>query len=160
MQDLEESYKEAMSSWSSGVTIVTAHYERCLFGMTVSSFAGVSLDPAMISICINIQARLCPILEKSKKFAINILRFDQIELARIFSDHNLSMDKRFEFGKFDISTTQSPVLRDCLCWFDCAIENQYIVGDHILYIGKILKIKIIDCKNPLVYFKRNWHCLN
>src|SRR3989338_10069002 len=95
VSDLVEAYKEVMSHWPSGVTIVTSNFENQSYGMTVSAFTSVSLHPAMISVCIDKKAQMCELLQKSKRFAMNILDHTQVDLAKSFANHKLDMPERF-----------------------------------------------------------------
>ena len=157
MPDLVEAYKEVMSHWPSGVAIVTCEFEKQHYGMTVSSFTSVSLHPPMISICVDKRAQLCAILAQSKRFAVNILDSSQVELAKAFADHKLDMSERFSRAEFDLSKTESPVLKQCLGWVDCHVHSAHDTGDHVIYLGEVKKAKTLEQKDPAIFYRRGWH---
>lgn len=157
MPELVEAYKEVMSHWPSGVAIVTSAMGEQNYGMTVSSFTSVSLHPAMISICVDKRAQMCDLLSKTQKFAVNILDNTQVDLAKIFANHEISMSERFQQAEFDFSTTQSPVLKQCLGWVDCHVHSFHDTGDHVIYVGEVKKAKTLEQKDPLIYYKRGWY---
>lgn len=157
MPDLLEAYKEVMSHWPSGVAIVTSVLDDRNYGMTVSSFTSVSLHPAMISICIDKRAQMCDLLQKTRKFAVNILDNTQADLAKTFANHDIDMEQRFEYAKFEQSNTESPVLKQCLGWVDCHVHSSHDTGDHVIYVGEVKKAKTLEQKDPVIFYKRGWY---
>ncbi|MEI6805630.1 MAG: flavin reductase family protein [Myxococcaceae bacterium] len=157
MSDLLTAYKEVMSHWPSGVAIVTSVLGSKRYGMTISSFTSVSLHPAMVSICVDKRAQMCGLLQKSKKFSVNILDNTQVELALAFANHDIEMHERFQKAEFNNSETQSPVLNPCLAWLDCELHSFHDTGDHVIYVGQVLKAKTVEQKDPVIYYKRGWY---
>lgn len=157
MTDLVETYKEVMSHWPSGVTLVTSVFEGQNYGMTVSAFTSVSLHPAMILVCIDKKALMCDLFQKSQKFAVNILDSSQVDLAKTFANHKLKMPERFAIAEFDRTQTQSPVLVNCLAWLDCRLHSFHDTGDHVIYVAEVQKAKILEQKEPVIYYRRGWY---
>ena len=157
MQDLIETYKDVMSYWPSGVAIVTSEHEGQRYGMTVSSFTSVSLHPAMISVCIDKRSQMCLLLQESKHFAVNLLMDTQIDLGKIFASHELSMAQRFEKADFLSHETSSPVLKQCLGWLDCQVSSSHDTGDHLIYVGEVIKGLALGEGSPVIFYRRGWH---
>ena len=157
MTDSVEVYKETMSHWPSGVAIVTSCFEDKFYGMTVSAFTSVSLNPPMILVCIDKKAQMCELLQKAKKLAVNILDHTQVELAKIFANHQLDMPDRFAQTEFDMAQTQSPVLLSCLAWLDCSIQSFHDTGDHVIYVAEVQKSQTLEQKKPVIFYRRGWY---
>jgi len=74
----EQGFKQAMSHFASGVTIVTTDHEDTLFGMTVAAFCSLSLRPPLVLVCIDKRVRthdgelvvICPEPETRQAIAI------------------------------------------------------------------------------------------
>ncbi|MCR9110941.1 MAG: flavin reductase family protein, partial [Rhodobacteraceae bacterium] len=67
-------YRRALGSFPTGVTIVTAYdMDHQPWGLTANSFTSVSLEPAIVSICIAKSGRVFPTLSMSGHFGVNIL---------------------------------------------------------------------------------------
>ena len=85
--DVKE-YRRAMATFATGVTIITTFdADRQPWGLTANSFASVSLEPPMISVCIAKSGRVFPALKASSKFGVNILSCEQQQLAKHFSSN-------------------------------------------------------------------------
>src|SRR5262245_45689221 len=89
-------FKEVMACWASGVTIATTQAKATPLGMTVSSFAGVSLHPPQILICVNRQATPHAAIEKSGYFAVNLLAVDHLAWGVRFAGLQPEVTDRFE----------------------------------------------------------------
>ncbi len=89
-----EDFRSACGLFASGVTVVTRRLpDGAPYGMTVSSFTSVSLDPPLILVCIARGARFLRDLASDQSFAVNILSEEQQHLAARFADRK--EDDRF-----------------------------------------------------------------
>jgi hypothetical protein len=81
---VKEAFKEAMSRFAAGVTVVSARHgeER---GMTATAFMSLSLEPPLVALGIAKKARLFPLLEASGAFAVSLLREGQEAIAEHFA---------------------------------------------------------------------------
>src|SRR5205807_4681344 len=80
-----EEFKAAMRHFASGVTIVTAEHEDDLYGITVSAYSSISLDPPIVMVAINNASPLTDMILKAEHYAVHILSSDQQELSSIFA---------------------------------------------------------------------------
>ncbi|KXH78594.1 oxygenase [Sporosarcina sp. HYO08] len=144
-------YKEVMGNYPTGVTVVTALDENGEpMGMTVNSFASVSLDPLLVLWSIDKGAHLYEQFLKADQFAVNILADDQRELCSLFASRT---PDRFGQCKWEKSELNLPVLEDSLAVLQCKTFKQVEAGDHVILIGEVVEIEKAD-KAPLLYHKR------
>src|SRR5918993_2861253 len=81
-----DSFRSVLGRFASGITVVTTRdTDGRDVGMTVSAFASVSLDPPLISVCIERRASMFRALCGSPTFGVSILASDQEALSRRFS---------------------------------------------------------------------------
>src|SRR2546423_12341845 len=78
-------FKLAMSHFASGVTVVTTEHEGKPYGLTVASFASLSLHPPLVLVCIEKSVKSHDALAAAKKFAVNILSADQVDVSNRFA---------------------------------------------------------------------------
>lgn len=151
-----QSFKQAMSQFASGVTVVTTACDGRDFGLTVSAFTSVSLDPPLVLVCIDRRLQAHEAIERSRIFAVNILCADQLELGMRFAGLRPEMADRFEGLKCATAITGSPILPDSLGWIDCALWQRYDGGDHSIFVGEVLASSTTAREAPLVYHNREW----
>jgi len=148
-----DTFRTVMSKFATGVTIVTARAGEEIHGLTVNAFCSVSLEPMLVLICVDQQAKGHDLLLKSNNFAVNFLGADQEQLARRFSADQLSAAERFRDLKFRSQVTGAPLLGNSLAFLDCEIVAIYPGGDHTIFLGKVLALEEKDGHHPLLFFE-------
>src|SRR4051794_37590916 len=78
-------FKLAMSHFASGVTVVTTQHEEKSYGMTVASFASLSLHPPLVLVCIESSVKTHEAIAASGKFGVSILGRDQQDISNRFA---------------------------------------------------------------------------
>ncbi len=153
----KDEFRAALGRFASGVTIVTTKdADGKLYGLTVSAFCSVSLEPPLILVCIEKTTGSHHALKKSGFFAVNILH----ESQQYYSDQFASyLPDKFDGIEFEINENGIPVLKNTLAGLECRLVNAYDGGDHTIFVGQIEKSRISDGK-PLIYFHGNYRKMN
>lgn len=132
---LARDYRNALSCFATGVTVVTTQWEGQDWAMTSNSFASVSLDPKMVLWSIRKAASSHPAFAHAGGYTVSVLAADQEHLARQFSAGSLA--ERFA----DVPTDRLPSGRlklvGSLAWFDCTMAQVVSAGDHDILLGEV-----------------------
>ena len=148
-----EEFRAALGRFASGVTVVTTRDDSGkLFGITVSAFCSVSLEPPLILVCIEKNAGSHHAFLQSKAFVVNVLREDQDQLSNHFASH---LEDKFSGVEYVSGIEDLPVLADALVNLECRLHNFHEGGDHTIFVGEIETATIRD-ENPLVYWHGNY----
>lgn len=140
--------RSAFGRFATGVTIVT-----CLdpkgqrVGLTVNSFSSLSLDPALVLWSLRTSSQALPAFVEAGHFAVNVLAEAQMPLSRRFASPT---PDRFAEGEWSPGEGGSPVLAQAAAVFECATEQRITVGDHELFVGRVLRLHEHDVP-PLVF---------
>lgn len=146
----KDEFRSAMSRFGSGVTVVTAKTEgNQPTGLTVSSFASVSLEPPLVLVCIDKRASIHDLLVEGRHFGVNVLADNQEILSRRFASRDTD---RFSGTGYAEGVTGVPLLNDVLMAIECRIVHAYPGGDHTIVVGEVEHATVSDGK-PLVYFR-------
>ena len=148
-------FRDILSQFASGVTVVTTRNGDTLHGLTVSSFCSVSLEPPLILVCIDKKASSHPVLQTSKRFAVNFLTAAQQDISNRFADPRRSPEERFQGLAVRTAVTQSPILPDVLAYLDCEVYAEYDGGDHTIFVGKVVAGEVGE-GTPLLYWNRGY----
>lgn len=158
MKPTSQDFKNIMSRWATGVSVITTIDEAGeKYGFTANSFASVSLDPMLVSFCLNKNSRIISQFSISKKFAISILSVAQEEIARHFAAPTI--DKFQNTKHAYCPRTNCPYIDGSLGWIECVVKFQYSGGDHDIFIGEVIGIFMDHTKSPLLYYDRNFHSM-
>jgi len=146
-----EEYRQALSRWATGVTVVTARHGERIHGMTVSAFTAVSLDPPLVLICAELASHTLPVIAEGGVFAVNVLSREQFELSNKFASKRYEW-QRFDGLELDIGATGAPLLRGVVVNIDCRVVAAHPHGDHVVYVGSVEEVRHFD-REPLLYFR-------
>jgi flavin reductase (DIM6/NTAB) family NADH-FMN oxidoreductase RutF len=144
--------KNAFARWATGVTIVTARAGDRVHGMTVSAFTEVSLDPPLVLVCIGRAAKTQFVIAEGGAFAVNILARGQESLAKRFACKE-EEDRRFLDLEIESGSTGAPLLAGSVASLDCRLETAQESGDHILYVGRVVELRLSE-GDPLLFYNR------
>lgn len=145
-------YKEIMGSYPTGVSIITTMDNEKPVGLTVNSFASVSLEPLLVSWCINKKSNSIEAFNNSDKFAVNILSGHQVEECFIFADSQET--DRFSKTSWEQSPNALPIIKDAFAVLECKKIQEINAGDHIILIGQVINLQKND-NNPMLYYRKN-----
>ena len=145
-------FRLAMSHFASGVTIVTTEHEGRLFGMTVASFASLSLNPKLVLICIETSVKTHDAIIAAGKFGVSILASDQADISSKFASR--SEDKFTGVGVFR-GSLDLPMITGALTTIECRVQAQLPGGDHSIFVGEVAGIQTRE-GDPLLYFRSGY----
>ena len=143
-------FKEAMSRFTTGVTIVTAMEDGVPVGFTCQSFVSLSIDPPFVALAPAKSSTSWPRIAKAGSFCVNVLAAGQEDLCRGFA---LSGGDKFAGVDWEPAPIGSaPILGGSLAWVDCELELIHDAGDHELVIGRVLELGL-GGGSPLLYYR-------
>jgi flavin reductase (DIM6/NTAB) family NADH-FMN oxidoreductase RutF len=140
--------RNALGHFATGVTIVTAQTDRGPVGITVNSFASVSLNPALVLWSIDRNGSRYEIFRHAEYYAIHVLRADQGDLAfKVVKNAG-------DFGDLDLIQGDhgAPIIPGCLAIFECQKTNVYRAGDHDIILGEVKSLRTME-GDALGFFK-------
>ena len=146
-------FRQAMGYFASGVTVVTTASAGELYGMTVSSFASVSLHPPLILICIDKGVPSHDMIRDAGCFVVNILEERQEHLSRRFAT---TTNDKFKGVAWHSGQLGLPVLDNTLAAIECRLHQVHDGGDHTIFVGEVVDAEIREGA-PLLYYRRGYH---
>lgn len=142
------SFRDALGCFATGVVVVTTHPEGYTpIGLTVNSFASVSLDPPLVLWSLDRASEMQGPFLASDHFAVNVLRADQQPLSVRLSTRGSHVLQADEYVTWE---TGAPILTDTLAQFDCQVQERIDGGDHIIFLGRVKRIASSDGE-PLLF---------
>ena len=148
-------FRDAIGHFPTGVTVVTASGPDGPAGLTTNAVTSVSLDPLLLLVCFESRSRTLKVVRTSRRFAVNVLRAGDEDLAAVFAS------KRVARGKFaDVTHTEAhgvPVLDGALAWIAWELPSCAPAGDHEIRIGEVLGTGPGQAGDPLVFYRGALH---
>lgn len=144
-------FRTAMGQFCTGVTIITTlGPDDQPAGFACQSFAALSLDPPLVIFCAMKTSRTWPLIEERGAFCVNMLASRQQEVSAKFGAPG---EDKFAGVEWDPSPLGLPVIRYCLTWVECAVENVIDGGDHLIVVGRSHTLGEILQDKPLLFYR-------
>jgi flavin reductase (DIM6/NTAB) family NADH-FMN oxidoreductase RutF len=153
-------FRRVAGNFATGVTIITV--ERApgqVHGMTANSFTAVSLDPLLVLVCVDQDARLLSFLKSQRRFGIGILREDQQALSEYFAKLDQTQEEHARLGiRYRWSSTGIPLVDGTLAELACNVVAEHPAGDHTIFLGEVESMECHD-GNPLLFHRGHYRRL-
>jgi flavin reductase (DIM6/NTAB) family NADH-FMN oxidoreductase RutF len=157
-----EEFRRTLSSFATGVTVVTTTVGGILHGMTANAFASVSLDPLLVLVCVDRTAGMHELLPRARVFAVTVLAADQVKLSVWFATRRRpSGQDQFDGIKWHPAPiTGCPVLSEGLAFVDCRLVAVHDGGDHSIFVGQVVELGSLKHDAiPLIWYGGGYHRL-
>ena len=153
-------FRDALGLFPTGVAVVTTvDDEGQPHGITVNSFTSVSLDPPLVLVSVARTSRNFDLFNKTTHFAINLLHEEQRAISNAFASQTAD---RFGQVKHRPGHGNAPLIDAHLVGFECETYARYDGGDHVLLLGKVVKLSLVADQQPkpLLYFRGQYRELS
>jgi flavin reductase (DIM6/NTAB) family NADH-FMN oxidoreductase RutF len=138
-----------------GVYIIGVKHKSKINGMTAAWVNQVSSKPPMISVAIGKRHYTADLISKAKSFTVNILSPEQMELAKKCGFISGRDQDKLKEEEIMYQSTGAPILSNCAAYLECKLFHQIEAGDHILFIGTVIKADNKD-KSILIYKSKDF----
>ena len=144
-------FRDAIGSFPTGVAVVTASGPDGHAGLTTNAITSLSLDPVLLLVCFDNESRTLPVVRASRRFAVNILRAGQADVARVFASKRVAEEK---FAEATHTVAHGvPVLDGALAWFACDLRELMPGGDHTIGVGGVTELDYDPHGEPLMFVR-------
>lgn len=155
-----DDFRGALSSWAAGVTVVTTRHDEGIYGITVSSFTSLSVDPLLILVCVMNSNHMARLIPESGRFAVSILAEDQADVSAYFAGPGREPGEDFGGIEFVEWHTGAPIIVGALAHLDCELESAIPGGDHTIMVGRVVGAASNPNAKPLVYYRRGYRMVS
>jgi flavin reductase (DIM6/NTAB) family NADH-FMN oxidoreductase RutF len=148
-------FVDAMSTFASGVVIVTCRVGDRPWGMTVTAFASVSAHPPTVLVALDADARSAEAITRTRRFGVSILAAEQVAVARFGAANGASkfLEKLTRLGDDDSPT---PAVAGALAHLECDVAQVVSAGTHTVFFGRVRAAHSARDGLPLVYHSRGY----
>lgn len=153
------SLRDAFGQFATGITIVTTLNEKGLpIGLTANSFASVSLEPPLVSWCVDKNSTRFREFAEAEFYTISVLHAQQQLLSDLFAQRSWD-DTVFEDVEWYSGPNGVPQLPDVSARFHCRTKHLYEGGDHLIIVGDVLEYDS-DAQPPLLFSQGDYRVLS
>lgn len=147
---------KATSVFAESVAIVTVKHGDKINAMTAAWAAPVSHRPTLIVVHIAPARFSHDLVMDAKEFGLSILSDQQVEMSQHAGTVSGRRVDKFASGLLRQKPSKviaTPVLEGCAATMECKLEKAISMGDHTIFVGRVVSLEVDAEKKPLVLHK-------
>jgi flavin reductase (DIM6/NTAB) family NADH-FMN oxidoreductase RutF len=101
----------------------------------------LSIDPPLIGVAVHPARHTHDMIRFSEEFALNIPTRELLHHVQYLGSVTGAEINKLELTRlptFRARRIDAPLLEGCVGWIECGIEDAYRIGDHTLFVGKVV----------------------
>jgi flavin reductase (DIM6/NTAB) family NADH-FMN oxidoreductase RutF len=150
-----DAFRRAAGQFATGITVVTARLDGVDHAMTASAFTSVSLDPLLVLVCVDKEARFRDAVLESGAWGVSVLSTAGRQAAEWFATKGRPLIGQLDrFPHHRGRATDVALLDDALAWLEVRSTGVYDGGDHDIVVGKVISIATGDRDAPALVYHR------
>lgn len=143
--------REAFGHFPTGVIAIAAAVDGALVGMAASTFVPVSLDPPLVSFCVQNMSTTWPRLQDRPSLGISVLGEVHDEAARRLAAK--TGDDRFAGLGTHTNDAGAVFIAHTSVWLEAATEQLVAAGDHTIVVLRVLDVTVDPHVAPIVFHR-------
>ena len=141
--------KQVLRTFTYGLYAVSCANEGEVNIFTANWLTQVSFDPPMVAVSVENISKSLPMILRSRKCTINVLRSGDRELAGKLGKSALQHPDKLTNITFHLGLNGCPILDDALVWVACEVRNTVEAGDSTLIIAEVIDVGMLGEGQPL-----------
>ncbi|MFD3487638.1 flavin reductase family protein [Streptomyces sp. NPDC058665] len=143
-----EQLRRAFGCFPSGIAAVCAYREGEPIGLAASSFTTVSMQPPLVSVCLQQTSTTWPKLRKQTRLGLSVLAEGQDEICSRLAAKG---GDRFADVSWFASDDGAVFVDGATLWLDCTIHAEVPCGDHDIVLLRVHGLNAAPDMSPLVF---------
>lgn len=144
------SLREAFGHFPTGVIAIAAEVENSLVGLAASTFVPVSLDPPLVSFCVQNSSTTWPKLKDLPLLGISVLGEAHDDAARTLA---AKTGDRFAGLETVTNSGGAVFIKGTSLWLETAIEQLVLAGDHTIVVLRVHGLTVDTEAAPIVFHR-------
>jgi flavin reductase (DIM6/NTAB) family NADH-FMN oxidoreductase RutF len=148
--------------FAESVAVLTVKSGDATNAMTAAWTIPVSQRPALVVVHVAPQRYSHDLVVEAKEFGLSILADDQTDLAQHAGTVSGRKADKFASGLLKPKPSKvisTPVLEGCAATIECKLEKAISMGDHTIFVGRVVAFESDPAKKPLVLHRGGYYRL-
>ena len=156
-----ESFRRAVGRFATGVCVVTARDGELDHAMTANAFTSVSLDPLLVLVCVETEARFHDAITAAGAWAVSILDASARPAADWLATRGRPLHGQLDRIPFHRgAATGAALLDQAVAWLECRTHGVHPGGDHSIVVGEVVGVGLGDeSAGALLYHRSAYRAL-
>jgi flavin reductase (DIM6/NTAB) family NADH-FMN oxidoreductase RutF len=156
-----DSFRRAMSRFATGVTVLTTRFRDLDHAMTANALTSVSLEPLLLLVCVEREARFHDAVVEAGVWGISVLSSQDRAAADWLATRGRPLHGQLDRIPHQKGPLTGVALLDsALSTFECRTTAIHPAGDHSIVVGEV--VSVTTAAHPgeaLVYYRGGYKTL-
>ena len=155
-------YRKAIGRLATGVSVVTTRAGDIDHAMTINSLTSVSLDPVLMLISVEREARFFEAVMERGEWAVSLLGASAKPIASWLATRGRPLHGQLDrVPHHRGEVTGVALLDDCLATIECRTADMHPAGDHSIVVGEVVSLSSAEHPDDaLLYYRSRYGTLS
>ncbi|HET8846189.1 MAG TPA: flavin reductase family protein [Ktedonobacteraceae bacterium] len=148
--------KQVLRTFTYGLYAISCANEGEINAFTANWLSQVSFEPPMVAVSVENNTKSLPMIQRSRKFIINVFRSDGQDekrpnrlLTANLGKSALKYPEKLANIPYTPGYSGAPILTDALAWVACDVKNTVETGDSTLVIAEVVDVGMLGEGQPM-----------
>jgi flavin reductase (DIM6/NTAB) family NADH-FMN oxidoreductase RutF len=148
-------YRRAVGRFATGICVVTTRIGDLDHAMTVNAFTSVSLEPVLVLVCVELEARFHDAVTEAGFWGVSVLDGDSRRVADRLSQRGRPLhDQLVSVPHRPGPVTGAALLDGALATLECRTTAVHPAGDHSIVVGEVVGVTLPDEMDDALLYHR------
>lgn len=154
-------FRRTVARFPTGICIVTSRDAGIDHAMTVSSFSSVSLEPLLVLVCVEVEARFHDAVISAGFWGVSVLDSSGRAIADWLATRGRPLHGQLDRAPHHRGAVTGVALLDAAtATLECRTQAVYPGGDHSIIVGSVVAAELSAAESALVYHRGTYKRLD
>ncbi len=151
-------FRRAVGRFATGVCVVSTVHDGLDHAMTANAFTSVSLEPPLVLMCVEQEARFHDAVVAGGTWGVSVLDATARAASAWLATRGRPLQGQLDRIPYHRGRhTGAALLDQALAWLECRTQDIVTAGDHSIVVGRVLSSRVgRDGTGPLLYFRSGY----
>jgi flavin reductase len=148
-------FRRAAGRFATGICVVTTRAGEIDHAMTVNAFTSVSLDPLLVLVCVDVEARFHDAVLASGFWGVSVLDGGARPVADWLASRGRPLHGQLDRTPHHLGpATGAALLDQAIATMEVRTTNIYPGGDHSIVVGEVVGVAVPDSAGHALLYHR------
>ena len=132
--------KQVLRTFTYGLYAISCADEGEVNIFTANWLTQTSFEPPLLALSVENDSKSLPMIQRSRKFTVNVLRSGQRELAGKLGKSAIQHPDKLEGIEYTPGANGCPILLDALAWVACEVHHTIEAGDSTIMVAEVVDV--------------------
>lgn len=141
--------KQALRLFTYGLYAISCADEGEVNIFTANWLTQISFEPPLVALSVENDSKSLPMIQRSRKFTVNVLNSGQRELAGKLGKSAIYNPDKLNGIEYTLGENGNPLLSEALAWVACEVRHSIEAGDSTLFVAEVVDVGMLGEGQPL-----------